>query len=384
MISPHGKDLVNQRLDANRTQSVKDEIKDQPTVTLDQNLLFDFWNLAHGVYSPLKGFLTQNDLLKVVNDITLESGVVWPLPIVLDVPTEFAETIEPGERIGLTGPDGTVVGAMDVEEIYRFDPEAICEPLFGTADDDHPGVRMLHSKDPFFIAGPIYAFEDTYKREGVHHFSPKETRVLFNQYDWDSVVGFQTRNAPHRAHEYLQKSALEHIDGLYIQPKIGEKKTGDYLTSAILSGYETLIDNYYPSETTILSMFTSRMWYAGPREAIFDAIVRKNYGCTHFIIGRDHAGVGDYYGEFEAQELLKQLGDIGIKPLYYQYAFYCTRCDGIVSQKICPHSAENRMEPSGTKLRSALSDGKKPPSELMRPEVAETILSLDHIFVGDN
>lgn len=384
MISPHGNELVDQRLDANRTQKVKEEVKDHMTVCLDQNLLFDFWNICRGVYSPLTGFLSQNDLFKVVNDLSLESGVAWPLPIVLDVSTDCAETIEPGERIGLTGPDEQLVGAMDVEDIYRFDPEKICESLFGTIDDDHPGVRMFQTKDPFFVGGPVYAFDGNYNRDGSHDLSPKETRVLFNKRGWDSIVGFQTRNAPHRAHEYLQKSALEHIDGLFIQPKIGEKKEGDYLNSAILQGYETLIDNYYPPKMVLLAMFTSRMWYAGPREAVFDAIVRKNYGCTHFIIGRDHAGVGDYYKDFQAQQLFEELDTIGIQPLYYHYAFYCRRCDGVVSEKICPHGPDNRLEPSGTELRNALANETVPPSELMRPEVAETLLASDRIFVEDS
>jgi sulfate adenylyltransferase len=186
---------------------------------------------------------------------------------------------------------------------------------------------------------------------------------------------------PHRAHEYLQKSALEHVDGLLIHPKIGEKKHGDYTNNAILEGYKSLINNYYPSELAVLSMFKSRMMYAGPREAIFDSIVRKNHGCTHFIIGRDHAGVGNYYGDFEAQQLFDAIGNVGIEPLYYHYAFYCTKCDEIVSEKICPHDSGHHIEPSGTKLRGMISEREKPPSELMRPEVAETILSIDKPFI---
>jgi sulfate adenylyltransferase len=381
MIQPHGNALVDRTVDADRSEQLRDSFDSFETVTLDQNLLFDFQNIARGVYSPLKGFMSRNDFLKVVNDVTLERGVVWPLPIVLDISADLANEIEPGDRIGIRRPDGTPVGVMDADSVYRYNEEETCKNLFGTADEDHPGVRTIQAKDPFFVGGPIKAFSETLSRNGSHDLTPKETRVLFKKHDWETIVGFQTRNAPHRAHEYLQKSALEHVDGLLIQPKIGEKKQGDYTNEAILSGYEALIENYYPSESVALSMFKSRMMYAGPREAVFDSIVRKNYGCTHFIVGRDHAGVGNYYGDFEAQELFDAIGNVGIEPLYYHYAFYCTKCDGIVSEKICPHDSTHHMEPSGTELREQLSSGERPPPELMRPEVAQTVLNIDGVFI---
>jgi sulfate adenylyltransferase len=383
MIQPHGNELIDRQLGPERSAELKDRFDELTTVTLDRNLLFDFTNIARGVYSPLRGFMSRNDFLKVVNDLTLEDGTAWPLPIVLDIETELADEMGPGDRIGLRGPDGTPVGIMNVDSVYRYNEEETCQNLFGTTDEEHPGVRTLQSKEPFFVGGPIKAFADVIPRNGSHDLSPKETRVLFKNLGWDTVVGFQTRNVPHRAHEYLQKSALEHVDGLLIQPKIGEKKPGDYRNDAILKGYESLIESYYPTESVALSMFKSRMWYAGPREAVFDSIVRKNYGCTHFIIGRDHAGVGNYYGDFEAQELFDAMGNIGIEPLYYHYAFYCRKCDGIVSEKICPHGSDQHLEPSGTKLRGMLSDGESPPSELMRPEVTETVLSLDEVFVEE-
>lgn len=383
MIHPHGNDLVDRCIDPKRSDELRDRFGELTTITLDQNLLFDFANIARGVYSPLTGFLSRNDFLKVVNDCTLESGVAWPLPIVLDVGANLANDIGPGERIGLRSPSGDPVGVLDVDEVYRYNVEETCQNLFGTTETDHPGVRLIRNKDPFFVGGPIKAFEDALPRNGGFDLSPKETRVLFKHRGWDTVVGFQTRNAPHRAHEYLQKSALEHVDALFVQPKIGEKKPGDYTNDAIIKGYESLVDGYYPTDSVQLAMFKSRMWYAGPREAVFDAIVRKNYGCTHFIIGRDHAGVGNYYGDFEAQELFAKMGNVGIGPLYYHYAFYCSVCDGIVSEKICPHDPSDRLEPSGTELRETLSGDELPPPELMRPEVAETILSLETIFVGD-
>lgn len=383
MIQPHGNKLVDGTVESERSDEVKEHFEESPTITLDRNLLFDFTNIARGVYSPLRGFMSRNDFMKVINDFTLESGVAWPLPIVLDIGTDLADEIEPGDRIGLRRPDRTPVGILDVDSVYRYNEEETCKNLFGTTDEEHPGVRTIRAKDPFFVGGPIKAFSDEIPRNGTHDISPKETRVLFKKRGWSSVVGFQTRNVPHRAHEYLQKSALEHVDGLLVQPKIGEKKPGDYINDAILEGYESLIENYYPTESVVLTIFKSRMMYAGPREAVFDAIVRKNYGCTHFIIGRDHAGVGNYYGDFEAQELFDAMGNIGIEPLYYHYAFYCTVCDAIVSEKICPHESKHHMEPSGTKLRGMLSDGERPPPELMRPEVAETVLTLDSVFVEE-
>lgn len=381
MIAPHGNDLIDKTVDTTRSDELRDASDTFQTIQLDRNLLFDFVNLATGVYSPLRGFMSRNDFLKVVRDLTLESGTIWPLPVVLDIDADQANEIQPGDRIGIRGPDRTPVGVMDADSVYRYNEEETCENLFGTTSDDHPGVRTIRDKDPFFVGGPIKSFINSIPRNGSHDLTPKETRVLFRKRGWDTVVGFQTRNVPHRAHEYLQKSALEHIDGLLIHPKIGEKKVGDYTNDAIIRGYEALIEDYYPTDMVILSMFKSRMMYAGPREAIHDSIVRKNYGCTHFIIGRDHAGVGDYYDDFEAQRLFEAMDNIGIEPLYYHYAFYCRKCDEIVSEKICPHGSDQHMEPSGTELRETLSNGERPPPELMRPEVAETVLSTDEVFV---
>jgi len=383
MIQPHGNTLVDRTVDAARSEQLRDSFDSHATVTLDRNLLYDFQNLARGVYSPLEGFMSRNDFLKVANDLTLERGVAWPIPVVLDIETELADAIEPGERLGLRGPDGTPVGLVDVDSVYRYSETETCRQLFGTTDDSHPGVRAIEQKAPFLVGGPIKAFADAMDRQSRHDLSPRETRVLFGKRGWETVVGFQTRNVPHRAHEYLQKSALEHVDGLFVQPKVGAKKAGDYTDAAILAGYETLLDRYYPADLATLSVFKSRMMYAGPREAVFDALVRKNYGCTHFIVGRDHAGVGDYYGDFEAQQLFDAIGDVGIEPLYYHYAFYCTECDGIVSEKVCPHDDDEHMEPSGTELRETLSAGERPAAELMRPAVAETVLSIDEIFVEE-
>jgi len=377
MINPHGNTLIDRTIDAARSEQLRGSFEEYPTVTLDRDLVYDFRNLAQGVYSPLEGFMGRNDFRKVLSDMSLESGVAWPVPIVLDVEADRTEEINPGERVGLRGPDGEPVGVLDVDSVYRYDETETCTQLFGTTDDDHPGVGAIRAKAPVFVGGSIKAFADAIDRENRYDLSPRETRVLFRRRGWETVVGFQTRNVPHRAHEYLQKSALEHVDGLFVQPKIGEKKPGDYSDTAILTGYETLLERYYPDELVALATFNSRMLYAGPREAVFDALVRKNHGCTHFVVGRDHAGVGDYYRDFAAQELLEGLHQIGIEVLAYHHAFYCQVCDGIVSERVCPHDQHHHVEPSGTALREAIDAGERPPPELMRPEVAETVLSLE-------
>jgi sulfate adenylyltransferase len=383
MIAPHGNALVDRYLPSDRSKNLKKEVRNCPEIRLDQNLFYDFLNIASGAYSPLTGFLSQNDFLKVVKDMTLEGGEPWTLPIVLDIGMEKANQISPGDRVCLIGPEGDSVGLLDVDEIYRYNTDEACERIFGTTDDEHPGVEMFSQKEPFFVGGDIKAFHGADGMDDKHFLSPAESRVLFRHRGWETVVGFQTRNVPHRAHEYLQKSALEQTDGIFIQPKIGQKKPGDYANEAILRGYDTLVDEYYPENAVVLAMFSSRMWYAGPREAVFDSIVRKNYGCTHFIIGRDHAGVDDYYSDFASQEIFDKVGDMGINPLYYHYAFFCRRCDGVVSEKICPHDSEERVEPSGTKLRKLLGEHQRPDEKLMRPEVAEKILQMEDVFVGD-
>ncbi|WP_436932571.1 sulfate adenylyltransferase [Halosimplex halobium] len=383
MIPPHGNTLIDRRLNEHRSKELRSEFEQLPDIQLTDNQFYDFRNIATGAYSPLRGFLSQNDFLKVINDLSLESGVPWPLPIVLDIDAELANAVDPNDRVGLRGPSGEPIGVMDVEDIYRYNVEDACEKIFQTASDEHPGVRQFKAKDPFFIGGDIKAFASVHDPPSRFNLTPVESRVLFNHNEWDSIAGFQTRNVPHRAHEYLQKSALEHSDGIFIQPKIGSKKKGDYSNEAILTAYETLVSNYYPDQTVAFGTLRSRMWYAGPREAVFDCLVRKNFGCTQFIIGRDHAGVGNYYGDFESQQIFNQLRDINIEPLFYHYAFYCEICDGIVSEKICPHDSSSRIEPSGTKLRKMLKNKESPSPKLMRPEVAETVINMDEIFIGD-
>jgi len=379
MIKPHGGKIVDRSVSDKYAEQLESEVSDGPMIDLNTATYQDLINISNGRYSPIDGFMTQKDLLKVSHDMTLEDGTIWPLPIVLDIPAETAADLRVGEKAGLRNSGGQLVGVIETEEIYKYNTPELVAKIFNTTDKSHPGVRDFCDRDDFLIGGKVYVFNE--KAYNKHELSPKETRVLFKHRGWETVVGFQTRNAPHRAHEHIQKSALEMTDGILIQPKLGEKKSGDYRDEIILGAYKTLLDSYYPDSRVALSVFPNKMNYAGPREAIFDALIRKNQGCTHFIIGRDHAGVGDYYGEFEAQKEFEKMADIGITPLFYSYAFYCERCDGMTSEKICPHEEDQQVHPSGTKIRSLIRSETKPSRKIMRPEVAEYIMNVDNAFV---
>jgi sulfate adenylyltransferase len=325
--------------------------------------------------------MNQANFLKVVNDMSLEDGTFWTLPIVLDVDTEKAAELEPNQRVLLQDPNGDAIGFLNADEVYKYNELDAAEKVFGTTESSHPGVSSYGDLGEFLVGGDIKLFEGV--RHGRHDLRPSETRVLFKQHGWDTVVGFQTRNAPHRAHEYIQKSSLELVDGLLIQPKLGEKKQGDYTDRTILGGYEKLLQEYYPANRAVLSVFPSRMRYAGPREAIFDAIVRKNHGCTHFVVGRDHAGVADYYDEFGAHALFEE-ADIGVEPLLFDYSFFCGRCDSMCSEKICPHEDTDRCYPSGTRIREQIRNDKTPSEKIMRPEVANFIANCEKPFVTES
>lgn len=380
MIQPHGGEIVDRTVSEKYAKQLRSDISDGSIIDLNTAAYQDLINISNGRYSPIDGFMTQNDFLKVSHDMMLEDGTIWPLPIFLDIPSETAADLYVGEKAGLRSPTGQLVGVIEIEDIYKYDTSKLAIEIFNTGDKSHPGVQKFYNRDDFLVGGKVYVFnKERYNRTDLH---PKETRVLFEQRGWETVVGFQTRNAPHRAHEHIQKSALELTDGILIQPKLGEKKPGDYRDEIILGAYKTLLDSYYPNDRVALSVFPNKMNYAGPREAIFDALIRKNQGCTHFIIGRDHAGVGDYYGEFEAQNEFDKMADIGITPLFYSYSFYCERCDGMTSEKICPHGDDQQVHPSGTRIRSLIRSGTKPSKKIMRPEVAEYIMSMDNTFVN--
>lgn len=382
MIEPHGGTLVNRIIEGQYAEQIREAVSEGPTITLERSQFQDAINLGTGRFSPLDGFLVQNDFLKVVHDMTLEDGTIWPLPITLDVDAETVDELSPSEKAGLQSPDGELVGAIEIEEIYKHNAKETIEHVFGMTSGSHPGVKNYLEQDSFFVGGPIYLFKDY--RYNERDLLPAESRVLFNQRGWERVVGFQTRNVPHRAHEYIQKTALEQTDGLLVQPKLGDKKVDDYRNDVIIGAYDVLFDNYYRADRITLSVFPSQMHYAGPREAVFDALVRKNQGCTHFVVGRDHAGVDDYYDEFESQLIFEEVGDIGIETVFYDHSFYCETCDGMASTKICPHDDDKRVFPSGSKIRGLIRDGERPTEKMIRPEVVEYLMNRDDLFVTEN
>lgn len=385
IIRPHGGELINRIVKDSKKKRLKEEANEVYRIDINSQMAQEVKNISIGRYSPLTGFQNQNNFLKVVQDMRTETGDAWSIPIVLDVSEEQAEEFQAGDDIALYY-KGEPLAMVEVEEIYDYNQKEVIKQLYKTTDTDHPGVLMYQEKGSKFVGGKINYLHDIdheHGRNSRYDLSPAETRVYFKEKCWDTICGFQTRNAPHRGHEYLQKNILENVDAILIHPKIGRKKIGDYKDKVIIDAYKELMKEYYLKDNAALSTLPTKMRYMGPREAVFDILVRKNQGCTHFIVGRDHAGVGDYYGEFEAQEIFDQFPDIGIEPMFYDYAFYCKKCQGMVSDRTCPHSMEQRIAPSGTKIRGMIKDGEKPPRELMRPEVAEKIIEFDQPFVTE-
>jgi len=380
MISPHGGRLVNRVLGAQEKEAVLEQSRSWPSLTIDPDLVSDVENIATGVYSPLEGFLNRPDFESVLKTMRLKNDLPWTIPIVLDVSKEIAEKIEPGQQILLRAEEGQPVAALTVEDIYEYNKEEFCQRVYGTTDPKHPGVaRVLQMKD-LLLGGKIDLINLLPTPYDRYRLSPKETRILFKEKGWKTVVGFQTRNTPHLGHEYVQKTALTFTDGLFINPVIGRKKKGDFKDEVILASYEELIKNYYLKERAVMAILKMEMRYAGPREAIHHAIIRKNFGCTHIIIGRDHAGVGNYYHPYAAQEIFEEFPDLGIVPLFFKSFFFCRKCNSIENEKTCPHPSSEHIQFSGTRIRDLLLKGEVPPPELMRPEVARIILSFENPF----
>ena len=328
-------------------------------LTLTARQASDFELLANGGFAPLQGFMGSDDWRSVCENMRLTSGQIWPIPITLQADLDVSE----GDVVELSAPNGKELGRLTVEEVWERDVDLAAENVYRTTDDEHPGVEGNYLGDfaPYFTR---------------RYQTPAESRKAFADRGWKRIVAFQTRNPIHRAHEYLTKAALEICDGLYIHPLIGETKKGDIPADVRMRCYEVLMDNYYHPEHVMLGVNPGKMHYAGPREAVLHAIIRRNYGCTHFIVGRDHAGVGDYYGTYDAQRIFDDidLNELGITPLFFEHTFWCHECEGMGSAKTCPHPSESHLFLSGTKVREMLANGEKPPHEFSRDEVAEILI----------
>ncbi|MFM7470025.1 MAG: sulfate adenylyltransferase [Nodosilinea sp.] len=372
-IAPHGGTLVNRLASPDQAALFLEKAATMPRVGLDERAFSDLVMIAIGGFSPLDGFMGKADYDGVVADMRLANGLVWAIPITLSVSEAAAAPLQEGAWIRLDDPSGRFVGVLELQEKYTYDKVREALQVYRTEDPNHPGVQVVYDQGPVNLAGPVWLLQrDPHPQFPRYQIDPVLSRQLFQERGWQTVVGFQTRNPIHRAHEYIQKCALETVDGLFLHPLVGATKSDDIPADVRMRCYEIMLEHYFPAERVMLAINPSAMRYAGPREAIFHALIRKNYGCTHFIVGRDHAGVGDYYGTYDAQYIFDEFepGDLGISPMKFEHAFYCTRTGGMATSKTSPSRQEERIHLSGTKVREMLRRGELPPLEFSRPEVA--------------
>jgi sulfate adenylyltransferase len=378
LVPPHGGALLPLIVGDDEREEALSEAGTLPQIALKSREISDLIMLATGAFSPLKGFMCRQDYEGVVREMRLKSHLLWPIPITLSVSPEEADTIKEGQNLALVsrGNHNEIMATMMVEDKYSYDKKAEAVGVFGSDDPGHPGVKSLYEQGEVCLGGPVRVFsEGGYPQKFPEFARPAETRAIFAEKGWGTIAAFQTRNPMHRSHEYLTKIALEVCDGLLIHPIVGKLKPGDIPAEVRMECYRVLLDNYYPADRAVLKVYPMEMRYAGPREAILHAIIRQNFGCSHLIVGRDHAGVGSYYGPFDAQRIFDGLepGDLYIQPLKMDSTFWCRRCGAMASAKTCPHPDADHLSVSGTRLREMLANGERPPQHFSREEIVDIL-----------
>lgn len=372
---PHGGTLVNRISNTNPAELF--------SITITEDLANDVENIADGIFSPLEGFLGNQDFESVISKGRLANDLAWTIPTVLDVDSEIATQMKEAGDVLLKNPQGVNIAILHVEETFSFDKDALSQGVYGTTDSTHPGVAKTTSMADTLVGGKIdYVQRPKENETRRYRQTPKQTREAFSDAGWKTIVAFQTRNPPHVAHEMLQKTSITTRDGVFVNPIIGKKKPGDFVDSVIVKCYETMISNYYPENRCKLATLHTEMRYAGPKEAIHHAIMRQNYGCTHIIIGRDHAGVGKFYDPFAAQEIFSDYSELDISPVFFPAFFYCRICLTYTTHKACPHDNDSKEQISGTKLREMIQNGEAPSEFILRPEVSKVILEHPKPFVA--
>jgi sulfate adenylyltransferase len=376
LIAPHGGELIINMASEPERSILCEQARTLPQVVVASRQLADLEMLAIGAYSPLGGFMKRDDYLQVVNTMHLANGLPWSVPITLAVTSEQAGNLKEGSQVALVDAQGALQAVMTLEEMFTYDKHLEARQVYRTEDENHPGVQVVYQQGDVLLGGAVRVVDLQNQAFAQFRFTPSQSRSLFTERGWRRVVGFQTRNPVHRAHEYIQKCALETVDGLYLHPLVGDTKGDDIPADVRMRCYEVLLEHYYPQNRVILGVLPAAMRYAGPREAIFHALMRKNYGCSHFIVGRDHAGVGNYYGTYDAQYIFAEFdaAQLAITPMFFDHTFFCRTCDGMASQKTCPHGDEQHVALSGTKVRQLLRAGEMPPREFSRPEVAKVLI----------
>ena len=378
-ISPHGGKILPLLAKGDDLIKGFNKANNIPQITMNSREVSDLIMLGMGAFSPLKGFMVKEDYEGVLKDMHTKDGTFWPVPITLAVTNEHADSLKEGQKVALVDETtGAIMGIMAIEEKFAYSKEVEANTIFQTDDSKHPGVKKLYEQGDILVGGPVTVLsEGEYPSRFADYYArPEEVRHIFEERGWSKITAFQVRNPIHRSHEYCTKIALEISDGLFIHPLVGALKADDIPAEVRIRCYEVLLENYYPNDSVLLRVYPMEMRYAGPREALLHAIIRQNFGCSHLIVGRDHAGVGNYYGPFDAQKIFETLqpNDLEIKPLNIDWTFYCYKCEGMASLKTCPHSAEDRCLISGTELRRMLSMGEMPPPEFSRPEVLEILI----------